>query len=269
MPRQLALDHVRRGLETGAATTAYDDARRPWAAGRRRCTGRLPSTATMRRSHPSRCPPVICPDGSRPHASRSPRASRPSRGHASARQTSSWPISTRRWHYDRQSRKTLGAFEPGTTRLAKSRLHGDYHLGQVLLTADDAMILDFEGEPARSLEERRAKGSPLKDVAGMLRSFDYAAWATALSRADDPAARARTISTALAWRNQACSVFSQLSHRDRGLPDLAAGRAAGLSAATGVHARKVVLRNPLRSGQWASSAGDPGPRNPRFVRNQE
>ena len=103
--------------------------------------------------------------------------------------------------------EALGACELGTTRLAKSRLHGDYHLGQVLLTADDAMILDFEGEPARSLEERRAKGSPLKDVAGMLRSFDYAAWATALSRADDPAARARTISSALAWRNQACNVF--------------------------------------------------------------
>src|SRR5262249_11388708 len=53
----------------------------------------------------------------------------------------------------------------------------DYHLGQVLRAGDDFIILDFEGEPARSVEERREKQSPLKDVVGMLRSFDYAAYA--------------------------------------------------------------------------------------------
>src|SRR6202040_3300723 len=66
-------------------------------------------------------------------------------------------------------------------RTQRIRIHGDYHLGQVLKVKTDFVILDFEGEPARPLSARRAKQCPLKDVAGMLRSFSYAAYSSLIN----------------------------------------------------------------------------------------
>jgi maltose alpha-D-glucosyltransferase/alpha-amylase len=87
------------------------------------------------------------------------------------------------------------------------RVHGDYHLGQVLRTADnDAVILDFEGEPSRPISERRRKTSAMKDVAGMLRSFRYARCATLKSYTG--ATPAPTVDQWLAgWEQQTRSAF--------------------------------------------------------------
>ena len=70
------------------------------------------------------------------------------------------------------------------TRLTAMRIrcHGDYHLGQVLYTGKDFIIIDFEGEPARSIGERRIKRSPMRDVAGMIRSFHYVSYAALLQQ---------------------------------------------------------------------------------------
>jgi len=96
------------------------------------------------------------------------------------------------------------AEDPG---VVKTRIHGDLHLGQVLARGDDFTIIDFEGEPARPLAERRAKSSPLRDVMGMVRSFSYAPEAVLRAGGADPERRKRLLPLARRWEAKATEEY--------------------------------------------------------------
>jgi maltose alpha-D-glucosyltransferase/alpha-amylase len=104
----------------------------------------------------------------------------------------------------------LGHLSSANFAAAKIRCHGDYHLAQVLRVRGDFVILDFEGEPSRSIARRRTKQSPLKDVAGMLRSFNYAAYAGLFSFTQHrPEDLERLVPSAEFWQTWVSAAFLQ------------------------------------------------------------
>ncbi len=101
-----------------------------------------------------------------------------------------------------------------TEPVQAQRVHGDYHLGQVMRTQTGWVVLDFEGEPASPLAQRRARSSPLRDVAGMLRSFDYAARHQLLAHPERPSLALR----ASDWARRNCDAFCA-GYAEAGGPD--------------------------------------------------
>src|SRR6201999_42524 len=104
----------------------------------------------------------------------------------------------------------LRRIEPSTSKVPrgkKTRRHGDYHLGQVLVRRNDFILVDFEGEPGRTLDERRTKHSPLTDVSGMLRSFAYARRAATLRNPQVAAQNGRLEPHLEKWEQQTRATF--------------------------------------------------------------
>ena len=134
----------------------------------------------------------------------------------------------------------------GTGRVI--RVHGDFHLGQTLWDGDDWVILDFEGEPARSLPERRRKRSPLRDVAGMLGSFGYAASAAEVLR-DTPAPDD--------WEDRARDEFL-----DRAIARRSTGRSSRRARRWTSSSRCSSSRRPCTSCATSSTTGRTGCASP-------
>ena len=224
-PRRPGHAHGRRGLRSGT-----DGQRRP---------------AGPARAHPCRGAAHL------DHAARQPEA-------ASARlrarmPSACWPIRPRSPHASMRCRwKASPACARASTATTTS--------GRCWSTRNDFVIIDFEGEPARTIEERRAKQSPLRDVAGMLRSFNYARWTALRRAAQNVDELARLDAAARAWEQETRAAFLA-GYAAALAPDAPSGRSRTAGA---FRAREGVLRTALRTRQphrlgAGSAAGHPGP----------
>ncbi len=177
------------------------------ASARRRCTSRSRATAAIRRFGPSRSA-----------RSTNARSINPMRNGVRrtfqllARQAKGLPDDARAeaeamLRREREVLERMARVMGRKIAAEKIRIHGDYHLGQVLDTGRDFVIIDFEGEPSRPISERRLKRSALRDVAGMLRSFHYAAH-TAL--AQEISVRGVDVPAALPWAELWTTAMSRL-----------------------------------------------------------
>ena len=207
------------------------------------------STASRR----SRSRPRTARAGARPSPHARPACSRCCRPTRTA-----WPSPQRRWRSGLLGQREaifahIGSLKDARFTGSKIRHHGDFHLGQVLIAKDDAYILDFEGEPRQSLEQRRSKAPPARDVAGFLRSIDYAASA-AIERAPNITAEERPVFAARIRRLGRAPERRLLGLLQRGArrnERLAGRRGPGAAPARSLPAREGVLRDRIRADQPA------------------
>ena len=172
----------------------------------------------------------------------------------------------RRRHGENLARTTATRLAPISRKAAapifggkKIRHHGDFHLGQILIAKDDAYILDFEGEPRRTLEERRQKAPPARDAAGFIRSIDYAISA-ALDRAPDLSAEDRSVLAPLMrdWGERLRAAFWDCYRETiKESRSVAVRSRRGAPVARLVPSGKGAVRNRIRTDQSAGLVAHP------------